>query len=87
MGRQIFWPIACLVVSIALVQASAIDKPVAKTGVQVSANEKVQMMTDMLNEYNRTRKTGTVFEPINCEVLYDMLQAAQAVYLEQCPGV
>lgn len=87
MGRQIFWPIACLVVSIALVQASAIDKPVATKGVQLTANQRVEMMTDFLIEYKKTRETRAAFEPVNCEVLYDMLQAAQAVYLEQCPGV
>lgn len=49
-----------------------------------STTEQVIETTEILKQLKTDRSSVA---PVDCEALYDLLQAAQAVYLEQCPGV
>jgi hypothetical protein len=97
MGRQIFAAFAALigiqVLAIGLFLAlpadrpvaRAADRPVAAVGVQLTPTERVQATTELMIEYRSQRATDNVAAPISCEALLEMIQAAQAVYAEQCP--
>ena len=67
-------------VKIRAVENSVETKPV----VTVSSTDKAIEMTELLHELKAGKSS---MAPVDCEALYDLLQAAQAVYLEQCPGV
>lgn len=97
MGRQVFASIAALigiqVLALGLFLtlpvdrpvATAADRPVAAVGIQLTPTERVQATTELMIEYRSQRATGSVAAPISCEALLEMIQAAQAVYAEQCP--
>jgi hypothetical protein len=87
MGRHVFASIAALVVIpwLVVVALVAADRPVATVGVQLTPTERVQATTELMIEYRSQRAAGNVVAPVNCEALLEMIQAAQAVYAEQCP--
>lgn len=80
---------------VAGVLKGAIDQPAnvevvsveTNAGIEPTSTEKVRAMTELLVEYQSQRATGSVAAPISCEALLAMIQAAQAVYIEQCPGL
>ena len=53
----------------------------------VTMESQLKEVTQRVNEEIKARRSGSATTPFSCEVLYDLLQATQTLYLEQCPGV
>lgn len=65
----------------------AIESKATSGSQSQSIDQSVQALTERLRATAKNRASGAAYEPVNCEALYDLLQAAQEVYLENCPGL